>query len=131
MRFVRGLVTVTFLITVFSCGAPQGDNRAHMLAEQYYRLIQSGDFAGAARLYPDEEREIARAMLQRTRDQRGALKSFHFTGEEQNTVLNGRFYVFELATTYDDGEHNERLTLHSAVNNDEIVLVAQKIDPID
>jgi hypothetical protein len=131
MRRSATLAAMAALALVASCGNPQEGRRVQILADQYYRNIQSGNLEQAAQLYLPQERGLALAMLQETRDKLGALHSYHFTGAEQNTVFSGRFYIFTVGTEYDHGEHTERLTLRSQVNTDEIVVVSQKIDPVD
>lgn len=131
MGFLKQLLIIAVLAVIASCGSSQQDNRARMLADQYYRAIQADRLAEAAELYPGEERALALEMLQQTRERLGELKSFHFTGSEQNTVFSGRFYIFSVATEYAQGEHSERLTLRAPVNTNEVMVVSQKIDPSD
>ena len=131
MRRFRIGAALAMVVMLGSCGNPQEGSRVQMLADQYYRQIQSGNLSAAAQLYSPQERALALGMLEETRDKLGALRSYHFTGAEQNTVFSGRFYIFTVGTEYGDHEHNERLTLRSQVNTDEIFVVSQKIDPVD
>lgn len=132
MKKAGAWVMLVVTMVLAACDVPPNDNRAQMLAEQYYQMVQSRNLEGASALYPEPEQALALAMLQETRDKNGDLKSFRFTGVEKNTVLSGRFYRFSVVTEYErGGEHEERLTVRSQVNSSDFVLVSQKIDAID
>jgi hypothetical protein len=131
MKQASAWIMLVAAVALTACGPRESGGQVRIFAEQYYRLIQGGDFEGAAAMYPEGERAFARGVLEEAHEKHGALKSFHFTASEQNTVFSGRFYIFSVGTEYEDGEHDERLTLKSQVNSGDLVMVSQKIDPID
>jgi hypothetical protein len=117
------------LLAIGACGPSQGDQRARLMAQRYYELIQQGKFDEAARFYPEKDRGMWLDTLQQNQQKLGALKSFQIGEEEQNTVYSGKFYIYTVDTQYERGQESETLTLKSWVSADDaITVISQKLD---
>jgi hypothetical protein len=129
MKRIGAVLISACLLALVACGPSQSDQMAQRMAERFYQLIQQGKLDEAAKFYPENDRPMWLEMLQQNQQKLGALKSFQIGAEEQNTVYSGKFYIFTVDTTYEQGQKSEVLTLKSWVNaNDAITIVSQKLD---
>jgi hypothetical protein len=129
---MKKIGTALAFVCVFALGAcspSQNDMKARGMTERYYQLIQQGQFAEAARFYPEKDRALALEILQQNHEKLGALQSFQIGAEEQNTVYSGKFYMFTVDTAYERGQASELLTLKTWVNaGDLLTIISHKLD---
>lgn len=129
MKRIGAILAATCLLALGGCGPSETDMKARGMTERYYQRIQQGQFAEAARFYPEKERALAQETLQQNHDRLGALQSFQIGAEEQNTVYSGKFYMFTVDTTYERGHASELLTLKTWVNADDVLtIISHKVD---
>ena len=77
----------------------------------------------------EKDRAVAAEALRQNHEKPGALQSFQLSGEEQNTVYSGKFYIFAVDTSYERGQEAETLTLKTWVNADDVLtIISQKLD---
>jgi hypothetical protein len=129
MRRIGAALAFLAVLALGACSPSQDDMKARGMTERYYQLIQQGQFAEAARFYPEKDRALAQEILQQNHEKLGALQSFQIGAEEQNTVYSGKFYMFTVDTAYERGQAAELLTLKTWVNaGDVLTIVSHKLD---
>lgn len=108
-----------------SIGSPPGDV-AQQSADGFFQAQQQQDMEKALSFYSDKRLpEEWRAHLERVRDTLGTVQSYTLKNSEVNTVLSGRFYIFDYQVSYSSGKGaKETLTLFDSVEAEDKPLIA-------
>lgn len=127
LRF--GLAGV-FMALLVACGSGNPDtNVAQQVVEDFYQAHLSKDDNKVLGLYSSkrslDERKSYVEQLHKTL---GQLKSYRIKRNEVNTVLRGRYYIFDIQAEYDQvGLVQETLTIFNEVGSKETAIVAHNI----
>ena len=124
-----GLMSLlALLVTACSVGSP-GVNVAQKAADGFYQAQQQKDLEKALTFYSDKRTpEEWRSHLENVRDSLGNVQSYALKHTEVNTVLIGRFYIFEYQVNYSSGKGaRETLTLFDSVDENDTPLIASHI----
>lgn len=120
--FVRSMfvAAVLFLLTACSMGSPTGDVVAKEV-EGFYKARQQQDVDLALGYYSNKRPlEDWRHHLEHTVSKLGNVESYEQKGMEVNTVLSGRFYIFDYQVKYSSGtDAKETLTFFDTVKEDD------------
>lgn len=105
-------------------GSP-GSDVAQKAADNFYQAQQQGDLETALGFYSDKRTpEEWRAYLEHIQNELGTVKDYSLKHTEVNTVLSGRFYIFDYQVNYSSGKGaRETLTLFDSVEADDKPLI--------
>jgi hypothetical protein len=121
MKKLVALLSVAWIfLTGCSIGSPEGDEVAK-LADQLYHDQQAGDIDKLLSYYAGgRSPEQWRLELEHVQEKLGKVKSYQLKHSEVNTVLSGRYYIFEYQVTYDSGKQaKETVTFFDTVEADD------------
>lgn len=113
------------LLSLSACtiGSP-GADVVKQRVEQFYQAQQQQDLEVALGFYSPSEKlsiEAWRSHLEHVSESLGKVETHEFKRMEVNTVLSGRFYIFEYQVSYDSGKSaKETLTLFVTVETDDV-----------
>ncbi len=127
MRKIVVLCSLLWVSLVGGCsiGSPSGEEIA-VLVDEFYTARQAGDIETVLSYYdggrsPDQWR----AYLEHLHEGLGKVKSYQLKNHEINTVLSGRYYIFDYQVTYDSGKQaKETITFFDTVEADDKTSVA-------
>lgn len=128
-RKIAGVGVVSLLLTACGSGNPDA-NVAQQVVDQFYQAqIQQNDAKAVTFFSSKKSPDECKAHLQQVRQQLGQLKSYHIKHDEVNTVLRGRYYIFDVQTEYvPGGIAAETVTVFNEVGSDETSIVSQTIN---
>ena len=103
-----------------SIGSPEGEEIA-VLVDEFYKAQQQGDIEKLLPYYAGgRDPEQWRSQLEHVQKNLGKVASYQLKKHEINTVLSGRYYIFEYQVTYDSGTHaKEIVTFFDTVEADD------------
>lgn len=113
-----------------ACGSGNPDaNVAQNIINQFYQARIQKNEVKAAEFYSSKHLpEERKAYLEQLKKELGQVKSYHIKREEVNTVLRGRFYIYDVQVEYDlAGAVTETLTVFNEVGSNETLIVAQSV----
>jgi hypothetical protein len=116
---------LALLVTACSIGSPETEV-AQKAVDGFYQAQQQQDLEKALTFYSNKRTpEEWRSHLQHLRDALGSVQGYSLKHTEVNTVLSGRFYIFEYQVNYSSGKGaKETLTLFDSVEADDTPLIA-------
>lgn len=122
-----GVVGILLALLVSGCsvGSP-GVEVAQTAVDGFYQAQQQQDMAKALGFFSDKRTpEEWRSHLEHLHDALGMVQSYTQKGVEVNTVLSGRFYIFDYQVNYSSGKGaKETLTLFDSVDEGDAPLIA-------
>ncbi len=127
---------LVLLLSLSACtiGSP-GAEVVQKRADQFYQVLQQQDLETALGFYsPSEKRssDAWRSHLEHVADSLGKVETFEFKRIEVNTVLSGRFYIFEYQVSYDSGKSGkETLTFFDTVETDDVAGIVAHVISAD
>ncbi len=129
-RFSVVYFMVLFVAALSGCSnnePPPAD--AKHIADTYYAEFMAKDIDSAITHFsPKRSPDVWRSHLANINEQLGEVVSVKFNSEEINTVLRGRFFIFEYNVEYSSGKHAlEIMTLFHKVNEEGIFIVSHNI----
>lgn len=112
-------------LTGCSIGSPSGEEIA-VLVDELYATHQAGDIEAVLPYYDGgRSTDQWRAYLKHVQKNLGKVKSYQLKNSEVNTVLSGRYYIFDYQVVYDSGKQaKETITFFDTVEVDDKTLVA-------
>lgn len=120
--YVRLIVSIALLSLLAACsmGSPTGDVVAKEV-EGFYKARQQQDIDVALGYYSNKRpAEDWQHHLEHVASQLGNVESFEKKRMEVNTVLSGRFYIFDYQVKYSSGaDASETLTFFDTVKEDD------------
>lgn len=124
------LVLLATCSVMFACNSgepPPAD--AKIIAENFYQALVQKDLDTAQSfLSPKRLPEEWRSKLEHAQRELGDVVSYSFRREEINTVLRGRFFIFEYQVKYSGGETAaETMTLLHKVDEEGLFIVSRVI----
>ena len=122
-----GVMSLLLVLLVSGCSMGSPDiNVAQKAVDGYYQAQQQQDLDKALTFYSDKRSpEEWRAHLEHLRDSLGTVQGYSLKHTEVNTVLSGRFYIFEYQVNYSSGKGaKETLTLFDSVEAEDTPLIA-------
>ena len=128
-KFAAVLALLWLPLMGCSIGSPEGEEIA-VLVEEFYQAQQAGDIEKLLPFYAGGRApEQWRMQLEHVQKQLGKVATYQLKKHEINTVLSGRYYIFEYQVTYDSGaQAKEIVTLFDTVEaNDKTSVVAHNI----
>ncbi len=118
-----GLMSLLLVLIVSACavGSP-GVEVAQKVADEFYQAQQQQDMEKALSFYSGQRvAEEWRAHLEHLTKTLGTVQSYSLKNTEVNTVLSGRFYIFDYQVNYSSGKGAaETLTLFDSVETDDV-----------
>ncbi len=116
---------LALLVSGCTMGSP-GVEVAQKAVDGFYQAQQQGDLDKALTFYTDKgAKEEWRGYLEHLRGALGTVQSFEQKGVEVNTVLIGRYYIFDYQVNYSSGKGaKETLTLFDSVDEGDTPLIA-------
>lgn len=126
-KIYAGVMSLLLALLIGACSMGSPDiNVAQKVVEGFYQAQQQQDLEKALTFYSSKRTpEEWRAHLQHLRDALGSVQSYSLKHTEVNTVLSGRFYIFEYQVNYSSGKGaKETLTLFDSVEVDDTPLIA-------
>jgi len=119
------LLALAVLVSACSIGSPETEV-AQQAVEGFYQAQQQQDMEKALKYFSNKRTpEEWRSHLEHLRDSLGAVQNYALKHTEVNTVLSGRFYIFEYQVNYNSGKGaKETLTLFDSVEADDTPLIA-------
>lgn len=124
-----GLMSLlALLVTACSIGSP-GTDVAQKAVDGFYQAQQQQDMESALKYFSDKRApEEWRSHLEHLRDSLGNVQNSSLKHTEVNTVLSGRFYIFEYQVNYSSGKGaKETLTLFDSVDEKDTPLIASHV----
>jgi hypothetical protein len=111
-----------------ACGSPPPENPAPKVVEAYYEALKNKDFDKLVTFYADDffNNQSKDTWLERLK-KRGNLEKVELANMQADTRFSGKFYIFQMHTTYDGKPARETLTLVWGINDKEIKIVAHKL----
>ena len=124
-KIKMGLMSMSLMLGGCSVGSP-GVDVAQKTADDFYQAQQQQDMEKALSFYSDSRaKEEWQTHLEHINQSLGAVQSYKLKNVEVNTVLSGRFYMFDYQVNYSSGKGAaETLTLFDSVEPDDVPLIA-------
>lgn len=121
-------IAIVALSSACSIKSPPLD-AAQTVAEQFFAARMAGDTATALSHYSTKRpAETWQAHLDHIESSLGTLLSSELKGTEVNTVLSGRYYIFDYTTRYSGGANaRETLTIFNKVDEEQTTIVAHDV----
>lgn len=126
-------------LSACSIGSPDAEV-AKQRVEQYFQAQQQQNLEAALGFYSSSEKRSIdnwRSHLEHVSKSLGKVEHHEFKRMEVNTVLSGRFYIFEYQVSYDSGKSaKETLTMYDTVESDDVpgivahVILAEGYKPL-
>ncbi len=118
----NGLMSLLLVLFVSACaiGSP-GVEVVQKMADGFYQAQQQQDMEKALSFYSDKRVvQEWRAHLEHLAATLGTVQSYSLKNTEVNTVLSGRFYIFDYQVNYSSGKGAaETLTLFDSIEEDD------------
>lgn len=127
LRF--GLVGV-FAALLVACGSGNPEtNVAQQIVEDFYQAQLNKDDNKVLGLYSSKHTlEERKSFVEQLHKTLGQLKNYRIKRNEVNTVLRGRYYIFDIQAEYDQaGLVQETLTIFNEVGSKETAIVAHNV----
>lgn len=123
-----GAGVVSVLVTACGSGNPDGDVARNIVDQFYQARIQKDDAKTAQFYSSSHSAEERKDYLDRIFKEFGKVKSYHIKREEINTVLRGRFYIYDVQVEYAPaGIAAETITVFNEVGSKETKIVAHNV----
>ncbi|MBI3773125.1 MAG: hypothetical protein HY272_10560 [Gammaproteobacteria bacterium] len=128
--FWRISLAGTLAALLAACGSGNPDaNVAQKVVEEFYQAQLSKDDNKVLGLYSSKRAlDERKSYVEQQHKTLGQLKSYHIKRNEVNTVLRGRYYIFDIQAEYDQaGVVQETLTIFNEVGSEETSIVGHNI----
>ena len=136
------IIFFPFMVVMSMLGAcgnqPSIKVKADAMAEQYFELLESEKYAEAALLFTGNQQPSAKDTIEKIKNTLGILKKVKLTNREINTVLRGKFFIYQFETEYekysslkaDYTRHHatEILTIFYDLSDESLAIVAHTIE---
>lgn len=121
-------LVLVLALSACSMGSPDADVVQKMV-DQFYQTQQQQDIDSAVKYYSDKRSPDAwRSHLENIADSLGKVETYQFKRMEVNTVLSGRFYIFEYEVSYSSGKNaKETLSLYDTVESDDVTSIVAHV----
>lgn len=125
-------LVLVLALSACSVGSPDADV-VQKVVDQFYQTQQQQDIDSAVKFYSDKRSPDAwRSHLENIADSLGKVETYQFKLVEVNTVLSGRFYIFEYEVLYSSGKNaKEILTLYNTVESDDVTTIVAHVISAD
>jgi hypothetical protein len=124
-----GAGVVAILVTACGSGNPEAIVAKNVVDQFYRARIQKDDVKTAQFYSSNHSSEDRKDYLERIFKELGKVKSYHIKREEINTVLRGRFYIYDVQVEYAPaGIAAETVTVFNEVGSKETKIVAHNIN---
>jgi len=122
------MVLLAALLSGCSNNEPPPADARHIADTFYAEFIAQDIDAAITHFSPKRSPDVWRSHLANINEQLGQVVSVKFNAEEINTVLRGRFFIFEFNVEYSSGTQAlETMTLFHKVDEEGIFIVSHNI----